>query len=194
MFKLRSLPKSLFAGLLMMLSVSQPAGAEIKLYQYDGKLPFAQMMLNMMVAMGVLDRIPTHGPYAGYGLHTYPGSSWSTYSNPYTRALALRGIRPGSSYLGSSYLRNLYGNSAYLRSLYGNNHNLNNPFIRSPWLQSPWSMSTFDYSPYGHSLWSNPNWGVLPYGSTSPYDAVNDVVNGAMWDAPIWSQCRAGMP
>lgn len=183
MFKLRSLPKPLFAGLLMMFSVSQPASAEIKLYQYDGKLPFAQMMLNMMVAMGVLDRIPTHGPYAGYGLHTYPGSSLSTYNNPYARALALRGIYPGSS-----YLRNLYGNSAYLRSLYGNNYNLNNPFIRSPWLQSPWSMSTFGNSPYTNSLWSNPNWGVLPYDSTSPYDAVNDVVDGAMWDAPIWSQ------
>ena len=184
MFKLRSLPKLSFAGILMMLSVSQPASGEIKLYQYDGKLPFAQMMLNMMVAMGVLDRIPTHGPYAGYGLHTYPGASWSSYSNPYTRALALRGIYPGYSYLGSSYLRNLYGNSAYLRSLYGNNYNLNNPFIRSPWLQSPWSMSAFDSSPYASSLWSNPNWGVLPYDSTSPYD----VVNGTMWDEPIWSR------
>ena len=183
MFKLRSLPKPLFAGLLMMFSVSQPASAEIKLYQYDGKLPFAQMMLNMMVAMGVLDRIPTHGPYAGYGLHTYPGSSWSTYSNPYTRALALRGIYPGSS-----YVRNLYGNSAYLRSLYGNNYNLNNPFIRSPWLQSPWSLSAFGNSPYASSLWRNPNWGVLPYDSTSPYDVVNGLVDGAMWDAPIWSQ------
>jgi len=183
MFKLRSLPKPLFAGLLMMLSVSQPAGAEIKLYQYDGKLPFAQMMLNMMVAMGVLDRIPTHGPYAGHGLHTYPGSALSNYRNPYARALALRGYNPGSSYLG-----NLYGNSSYLRSLYGNNYNLNNPFIRSPWLQSPWSTSAFGNSPYASSLWNNPNWGVLPYDSTSPYDAVNGVVDGAMWDAPIWSQ------
>ena len=173
MFKLRSLPKPLFAGLLMMLSVSQPAAAEIKLYQYDGKLPFAQMMLNMMVAMGVLDRIPTHGPYAGYGLNSYPGSALSNYRNPYARALALRGFNPGSSYLGN---------------LYGNNYNLNNPFIRSPWLQSPWSTSAFGSSPYSSPLWNNPNWGVLPYDSTSPYDAVNGVVDGAMWDAPIWSQ------
>lgn len=175
MFMLKLLPKPLFVGLLMTLSVSQSASAEVKLYQYDGKMPFAQMMLSMMVAMGVLDRIPTHGPYAGYGLRgTQLNSPWSSYSNPYARALALRGYNPGSSYLGSSYLGNLYGN----------NYNVNNPFVRSPWLQTPWSASAFGHSPYTSSLWGTPNWGVLPYDSYSPYD----VVGGSQWDTPHWSQ------
>ena len=122
--------------------------AEVRYYQYDGNLPFIQMMLNMMVAMGILDRLPGYGPYGspyGYG-GGYGGSPWSSfggdYANPYQRALALRGLSPYSGYGG-------YGN---------------NPFLRSPWLTSPWT------SPLAsNGIWGNPRWGVLPADSYSPY-------------------------
>ena len=117
--------KIVIAALLLMFLSSQVVRAEVKLYQYDGKLPFVQMMLNMMVAMGILDRLPANGRY---GMAGYPSSSWGGLSNPYARALAMRGFSPGSSLL------NGYGN---------------NPFMRSPWLQSPWSSSAIDGVDWG---------------------------------------------
>ncbi len=161
--------KSIIFVVLLTLSSSTLLRAEVKIYQYDGKLPFVQMMLNMMVAMGVLDRLPAYGygvsPY-GYG-SSYPGlSPWSSplsaYSNPYQRALAMRGFSP-DSYSPYSGIGNLYSG----RGL--------NPFIRSPWMQSPWSQG-----PAGNSLWGNPGWGVLPLDSYPGSYAVNNTP----WLAP----------
>lgn len=131
--------KTLIAALLLMFSSSQVVRAEVKLYQYDGKLPFVQMMLNMMVAMGILDRLPANGRY---GMAGYPSSRWSGLSNPYMRALALRGFAPGTSFAGG------------------------NPFVSSPWMQSPWSSPGISGTD-----WGSPNWGVLPVESyaRSPY-------------------------
>ena len=148
--------KIVIAALLLMFLSSQVVRAEVKLYQYDGKLPFVQMMLNMMVAMGILDRLPANGRY---GMAGYPSSSWGGLSNPYARALAMRGFSPGSSLL------NGYGN---------------NPFMRSPWLQSPWSSSAIDGVD-----WGSPNWGVLPVESyaRSPYGygAYDSVPGNTYW-------------
>ena len=213
---LKALYKTIaFTLLLIFLLSCQGVHAEIKHYQYDGKLPFVQMMLNMMVAMGILDRIPVNGLY---GSHGNPYSSWSRYSSPYTRALALRGLSPGtSSYFQNPYLanRNLgYGNNPYLRNRYlgyannpyqnnryygyGSNPylgNANSGYGRNPWSRSPWSQSG--------PLWGTPNWGVLPlqsYGNNySPYgyrpyghrprgSAPNRYTTyGSPWDSLSWS-------
>ncbi|MCK4704465.1 MAG: hypothetical protein KAT90_03200, partial [Gammaproteobacteria bacterium] len=63
--------------LLLMFSSSQMVSAGPKLYKYDGKMPFVQMMLSMMVAMGIIDRYPTNGRY---GLSSSP---YSRFNNPY---------------------------------------------------------------------------------------------------------------
>lgn len=138
--------------LLLTVMASQAVRAEVKLYRYDGKLPFIRMMLGMMDAMGVIDRVPANGAYGGYG---YPSSPWSNYSNPTMRALAMRGIYPGSS---SSFNNNPYSGHA------------NNPFSRSPWGQSPWSQSGQYGSPFASPLWGSPDWGVLPTQNYSTYD------------------------
>ncbi|MDT8281685.1 MAG: hypothetical protein RQ982_02605 [Gammaproteobacteria bacterium] len=135
--------------------MSQIVRAESKLYQYDGKLPFVEMMLNMMAVMGIIDRVPAglvNRGYAGYG----SGFPASGLSNPYMRALAMRGISPAAfSSLQNPYAQNLYGNS---------------PFSRSPWLQSPWTQAgTSGISP----LWGTPDWGVLP---------IDDYLNNSSWD------------
>jgi len=160
---LKVVSKSVILALLLTLLGSQITRAEVKHYRYDGKLPFVQMMLNMMVAMGILDRIPVNGSYGSYG---YPGSSWSNYSNPYARALALRGVSPGSSssYFQNPYLRNF-------NSGYGNN-----PFLRSPWLQSPWSQSGINSE---SPVWGTPSWGVLPVENYSSYNSP--------WESQVWS-------
>jgi hypothetical protein len=160
MIMLRTFSKPLFFALLLMLSASQVVCAEVKQYQYDGKLPFVQMMLNMMVAMGMLDRVPVSGLYGSY---PYPGSSLSNYNNPYMRALALRGLSnglyPGAS---TSYLKNPYLFNSATQNLYGGYPNTGygtNPFLSTPWLQSPWSQPALNsVSP----LWGSPSWGVLP--------------------------------
>jgi len=108
------------------------------------------MMLGMMDAMGVIDRIPTNAVYGGY-----PSSQWSSQTNQYSRALAKRGIYPGSSLLYKNpYMNNMYGS---------------NPFNRSPWLQSPWSQSGQYGSPYTSPLWGSPDWGVIPARKYSAY-------------------------
>ena len=159
---LRARLKFGFFTLILLLLSSQFVHAESKLYQYDGKMPFVRMMLNMMSAMGILDRLPSNGAY-GSG---YPSSPWSSSSSPYARALGARGIYPGSSMQG------IYGNS---------------PFTRSPWLQSPWSQSTDGLSGVS-PLWGSPSWGVLPYngnttGTYYPYSYADD---GGFSDLSGW--------
>jgi hypothetical protein len=64
---IKALTKKITLILLLNLLSSQLVHAEIKNYQYDGKLPFVQMMLSMMVAMGILDRVPVSNIYNRYG-------------------------------------------------------------------------------------------------------------------------------
>jgi hypothetical protein len=164
MIMLKTLSKSLFFASLLTISGTQTVSAEVKQYQYDGKLPFVQMMLNMMVAMGMLDRVPVSGLY---GAPAYPGSSLSNWNNPYMRALALRGLSPG---LASSYLSNPYALNSTTQNLYGLNPNSgygNNPFLTSPWLQSPWSQPALNAA---SPVWGSPEWGVLPVESYPQYN------------------------
>ena len=161
MYMVNKLSKLTLFVLLLTVMASQIVRAEVKLYRYDGKLPFIRMMLGMMDAMGVIDRVPANGAYGGYG---YPSSPWSNYSNPTMRALAMRGIYPSSS----SFYKNPYSGYA------------NNPFMRSPWGQSPWSQSGQYGSPYASPLWGSPDWGVLPTESYLPYGY-------SMYRKPYWS-------
>ena len=148
--------KSVLFVLLLTLMAYQDVHAQRNLYQSDSGGPFIRMMLTMMDAMGMIDKIPNNGLYGGYGNNLM--SPWSNQSDPYTRALTLRGIYPGAS--------SLYG------SPYSNNLLANNPFARTPWLQSPW-LNNGVYgqygSPYASPLWGSPDWGVLPAEKYSPY-------------------------
>lgn len=161
---LKVLLKTIIISLLLTVLAGQVASAEINLYQYDGKMPFVKMMLTMMDAMGVIDKVPVNG---AYGLSAYPGSRWSGNnnlysSNPYLRALAMQGLSPGYA---------------------------NNPLLSSPWLNSPWSQSALNTpSP----AWGSPSWGVLPQDSYTPYGSqwsssdLNGWVNEA-WETSVWN-------
>jgi len=148
--------KSVLFVLLLTFMASQHVHAERKLYSSGNNAPFIRMMLSMMDAMGMIDRVPGNGIYGGgYGNNFL--SPLSNASNPYARALALRGVYPGAS--------SLYSNP------YSNNLLANNPFSSSPWLQSPW-MNSADNGLYGSSyaspLWGSPDWGVLPAEKYAP--------------------------
>jgi hypothetical protein len=151
----KSRSKSVLFVLLLTLMAGQHVYADRKLYSSGNNQPFIRMMLSMMDAMGMVDRVPGNGLYGGgYGNNFL--SPMSNFSNPYTRALALRGIYPGTS--------SLYGNP------YSNNFPGANPFTSSPWLQSPWLNSADGLygSPYASPLWGSPDWGVLPAEKYSP--------------------------
>lgn len=159
---LKVLFKIIIFALFLTSSTGQLVHAETRLYQYDGKMPFVKMMLNMMVAMGILDRVPANGVY---GLQAYPGLSRSGYNNRYLQALALRGIYPG------------------------NTGNTSNPFLRSPWLSSPWTRSGQNAT---SPLWGSPNWGVMPQHSYAPYGArwLSTDLSGWVnepWEASEWN-------
>jgi len=176
---LKTLHKSILIALLLILSCSQIVHAERKLYQNDGKMPFVDMMLSMMSVMGMIDQVPANGRYGGYGA--------SGLSNPYARALAMRGISPG-----------------LLNSGFGNN-----PLMSSPWSQTPWASSARNGSTLNTAspIWGTPSWGVLPldsfapkyysmynpYGSSSPWSTseLDGWVNET-WETSLWNP-RAGV-
>jgi hypothetical protein len=68
----RALP---FLLLLISLAVASPAGANPRLFYYNGNAPMITFMLNMMESMGIIHRYPVNGA-GGYGLSRY-GSPWS---------------------------------------------------------------------------------------------------------------------
>ena len=98
---------------MLFLVLGQPLSvrANPKYYQYDGKLPFVEMMLNMMVVMGILDKIPPQ--YMNNAYNPY-GSRYGNYAylnNPVLRnALLKRGINPMA-------LNSLGGNSLGMNPL-----------------------------------------------------------------------------
>lgn len=69
--------KNILLILLLMCLGGQLVSADVRNYQYDGKLPFVQMMLDMMSGMGILDRVPANGTYGRYGASRYSNSPWS---------------------------------------------------------------------------------------------------------------------
>jgi len=132
--------KSLLIALLLLLSCSQIAHAQKRLYQDGSNMPFVQMMLSMMAAMGLIDRMPANGRYSGFGQ--------PNMSNSYMRALTIQGLPPGSSQSGFA----------------------NNPFLRTQWLQTPWSLPAMDGANVNSAspIWGTPSWGVLPTDRYSP--------------------------
>lgn len=163
---LKLLNKSFIFASLLLLSGAQLAHANNRLYRYDGNAPFVKMMLSMMSAMGILDRMPANGIYGRYGNAFSPWSTYSNvYGNPYSRALGWQGLSPGLS-----------------------TGVVDNPFIRSPWIGSPWTQSALTgVSP----LWGSPDWGVLPvdsysYNRYAPYGSPWSVDDISGWVDEPW--------
>ncbi len=144
--------KTFLFAVLLIFSVSQVAHTETKVYQYDGKLPFIQMMLNMMVAMGVLDRLPNNGRH---GVSGFPSNPWGGISNPYARAMAMRGIAPDSPWTqgANSGAGPLWGSpswgvlpvDSYTKNQFsGNNYGGWSQSDLDGWVNEPWETSAWN--------------------------------------------------
>ena len=167
---LKALFKTIIPALLLTVLHSQIASAGTTLYAYNGNMPFVKMMLNMMVAMGIVDKVPAYGAYGwsgntgSAGLNGY-NNLYTRYlysRNPYMRALALRGLSPGNS---------------------------NSPFLKSPWLRSPWVQPGYNTA---SPVWGSPDWGVLPLERYTPYGSrwSKHDLNGWVdepWETSEWN-------
>lgn len=86
------------------------ADARVQYYRYSGNLPFVDMMLNMMAAMGIIERVPAYamngGNYGGrYGAMSsllspqgWPYNGYSPYSNYSSSPYSTYGGWPGTGY------------------------------------------------------------------------------------------------
>ncbi len=149
--------KKIILVLLLGLLSSSLAHAEIRNYQYDGKLPFVKMMLNMMVAMGILDRAPVNGVY----------NMRNNMYGPY----------------GMS--RNRYGNRSWANNVWGDNawsnnrgNNRNNALGNTAWGQPRWGVLPDD----SYSLGNYQN----NYPSNLNASDLNGWVNEP-WEMSVWN-------
>jgi len=94
---LKTLTRITIFALLLAVSGSQIAHAQTRLYQSDNKLPFVKMMMTMMEAMGILDRVPNNSAYGAYG---YPGSHYT--NNPLSSSPWLQSPWTQSAFGGAS--------------------------------------------------------------------------------------------
>jgi hypothetical protein len=160
---LKALYKIIIFALLLTLSTVQDTYAVTRLYKYDGNMPFVKMMLSMMVAMGIIDKVPAYG---AYGYSGYPGMLSPGYNNLYLRSLYSR-----NPYLWALAQRGVYPDAS------------SNPFHRAPWLSSPWTGSTPNTA---SPLWGSPDWGVLPPGRYGKYKYPWTAADVDGWASEPW--------
>jgi len=152
------------------LLTASNADASVKYYRYSGNLPFVDMMLEMMAAMGMIQKVPGNGMYGdyaggGYGAFSsllsqqgWPGGGYSPYS----------GYLPYSGYTTPYSAYSPYSNySGFPRSGYGGwpgtGYGSGVPLTINP------SLGFRGGSP-GYSSWNNTyNYGYGPY-DAAPFD------------------------
>jgi len=107
--------------LAIAIGLSGHAEAKLKLYKSNTNLPFVEMMLNMMVVMGILDKIPPELLSRG----GYPGSPWN-YHNPAYRGLGNQNLSRQdlmNQYLASRTMgRTIPGQSPFAYQRYRNSY------------------------------------------------------------------------
>ena len=155
-----------FVMLSAVLLTAVNADASVKYYRYSGNMPFIDMMLEMMAAMGMIHKVPANGMYGGYAGGRYgvlssllsqrgwPNGSYSPYSG-YSPYSAYSPYSPYSNYSG--FPRSGY--SGWPGTGYGSGV----PLTINPLLG-------FRGGSPGYSSWSNPyRSGYGPY-DAAPFD------------------------
>jgi hypothetical protein len=133
------------------LSVAFNADARAKYYRYSGNLPFVEMMLEMMAAMGIIQRVPGNGLYGGYNGGRY--GAWSSLLSQ--RGWPYSGYSPYSSYAGFPYSG--YG------GVPGSGYGSGVPLTINPLSGFPGGLSRY-------SSWNNPYESAYGRYDTLPFD------------------------
>lgn len=151
---LKGLTKNANILLLLTLVSSQNVCAGVDIYRYDGKLPFIKMMLGMMDAMGVIDKLPANGRY---GTNPYSRYSNNPYSNnPFARTPWSQSPWTQSNQYGESGVSPIWGSpdwgvlpiDRYTRNynnLYGSNYLPHwSQSDLDGWVDEPWEVSKWN--------------------------------------------------
>lgn len=158
---------TLLPAIFLSLFISRAAIARAQYYQYNGNLPFVEMMLDMMTAMGMLDKIPPQFMGNGYGGY----NRLNYYNNPLLRNALLNRSGWNSLRLSPPGLNSLGLNASGL-----------NPYGMSPYGLSPYNLNPYNVSPYGPSLYNtgyntglNPLWASPWSASSRPGSPWNNI-------------------
>ena len=142
---LKVLNKTTIFALLLILSGSQIARAQTKLYQSDSSLPFVKMMMSMMEAMGILDRVPARGAYGQYGQYGNTASPWSGYSNnPFSRTPWSQSNHDGASPVWGSPDWGVLPTHKYSYYSYGPYGTRWSSTDLDGWVKEPWESSEWN--------------------------------------------------
>ncbi len=178
----------------VLLGTVSTAEARLKYYRYNDHIPMVEMTLNMMVAMGVLEPIPSRlvydgNPYNRYLTSSYGHSSRSPYAYP------RRAGYSGRSGFYDDYWDEPAGTyRRYLRSRYGYGRDpwdrYRSRYWDSPW-SDPWESSryaTWD-SPWA-DRWDSPRYKGSRSGWGDPWGDIYDFpgVWGNPWSSPSYGR------
>lgn len=184
---MRTVIKIIIATVLLsvLLAPFGNAEARLKYYRYNDNIPMVEMTLNMMVAMGVLEPIPSRLVYDGNPYNRLASDRYDRYSRSpyYSRAGHSSRYRYYGDYWDEpirpygGYSRNRYDYLSDPWDRYSRRTYRDAPYSRwdSPWADrwnSPWDA-------VGYGSWNNP-WGYPWYtGGLSPW--------GSSWLNPLSS-------
>jgi hypothetical protein len=177
--------------LSILLAKANTVEARLKYYRYNDNIPMVEMSLNMMVAMGVLEQIPSQLVHDG---NPYNRLVTAKYS-PYSRS---RYGYPGTRHYSDRYYSDYLDDMEMPFDRYYSDRVSYRPYRdryrawRDPWEQrwgDPWSSRRGNYwdDPW-YSGWSGPVW-------NSPAGAgwgnrLNNPWDGGYWNNPwgnAWS-------
>jgi hypothetical protein len=170
---IKALTKKLLIVLLLTLAVGQLASADVRNYRYDGNMPFIKMMLSMMSAMGMIDRVPSDGLNGGY----YPQSRWGGQNGR-------------------------YGNSPFQRSPWMSSPWMNAPGLDhygsawndDRWGEPRWGILPVDsYSPYNNSAYGYPR-DVSPWSSSELSGWVDEPWETSSWNPEAQKRSQQAQP
>ena len=138
---LKTLTRITIFALLLVVSGSQLAHAQTRLYQSDSKLPFVKMMMTMMEAMGILDRVPNNSAYGAYG---YPGSHYrnnTSSSSPWLQSPWTQSAFGGASPAWGSPDWGVLPTHRYSYNSYGPYGRRWSSTDLDGWVKEPWESS-----------------------------------------------------
>ena len=144
MVSLKTLSRTTIFTLLLMISAGQVVHAQTRLYQSDSKLPFVKMMMSMMEAMGILDRVSNNSAYGAYG---YPGSHYTNNtfsSSPWLQSPWSQSTFGGASPAWGSPDWGVLPTHRYSYNSYGPYGTRWSSTDLDGWVKEPWELSEWN--------------------------------------------------
>jgi hypothetical protein len=190
---MRTVTKTIITTVLLstLLAMAGTVEARLKYYRYNDNIPMVEMSLNMMVAMGVLEPIPSRLVHDGNPYHRMVNASYGPYSRSSYSTYPDRFRRYGN-YRYSDYLDGPIDpydgryNDSYYGRYFGSRYGYPSDYPRNRTWASQWDSPWADRwgnqwdGPWGGNTWGS-NWG-------NPWDYEQGSPWNSTWGRPWSSQ------